>query len=173
MRTLSAPRELASRSGLSSIEIRIERIPMVLKDETWPLADTPDRIATAIQHYCAGCGLDYETERMFVVLLSTRRRILSIQEVSTGTLDTLLVHPREIFRAAIVANASAIVLSHLHPSGDPAPSEGDVRVTRELFRAGQLLKIELLDHVVVANPTLLQPGARGWSSLRELGYFYN
>ncbi len=85
--------------------------------------------------------------------------------VSTGTLDTLLVHAREVFRAAIVAAASAVVLMHNHPSGEPEPSEADIRVTRDLIRAGQLLKIEVLDHVIV--------GAAKHCSLRCLGYFYS
>jgi len=80
-----------------------------------------------------------------------------------GTLDTLLVHPREVFRAAIVASAAAIVLMHNHPSGEPQPSEADIKVTRDLIRAGQLLKVEVLDHVIVGNPT--------HCSLRQLGYF--
>jgi len=90
--------------------------------------------------------------------------------VSIGTLDTILVHPREIFRPAIVANAAAIVLAHNHPSGDPSPSEADIKMTRDIIRAGQLLKIELLDHVVVgtASPERSKP----YVSMRELGYLF-
>jgi len=86
--------------------------------------------------------------------------------VSTGTLDTILVHPREAFKIAIALSASAIVLAHNHPSGDPSPSEADIRVTRDLIRAGQLLKIEVLDHVIVGF-------AGQFTSLRTLGYFYS
>ena len=74
-----------------------------------------------------------------------------------------MVHPREIFRLAIMASASAIVLMHNHPSNETTPSEADIKVTRDLIRAGQLLKIEILDHVVVGN--------FNHTSLRELGYF--
>jgi DNA repair protein RadC len=102
-------------------------------------------------------------ENFAVLLLNTRRKLISFQIVSTGTLDTILVHPREVFRAAILQNASGIVLMHNHPSGDPSPSEADVKVTRDLIRAGQLLKIEVLDHVIIGESR---------SSLRELGYFY-
>jgi len=80
-----------------------------------------------------------------------------------GTLDTILVHPREVFRLALTAAAAAIVLAHNHPSGDPSPSEADVKVTRDLIRAGQLLKIEVLDHIIIGQPR--------FCSLRELGYF--
>jgi DNA repair protein RadC len=80
-----------------------------------------------------------------------------------GTMDTLLTHPREVFRAAIIASAHSIIIMHNHPSGDPTPSEADIKVTRDLQRAGQLVKIEVLDHVIVGTP-----GKH--SSLRTLGY---
>jgi hypothetical protein len=79
------------------------------------------------------------------------------------TLDTILVHPREVFRVAIVAAAAAIVVMHNHPSGEPEPSEADIRVTRDLIRAGQLLKIDLCDHVIMGHGKHV--------SLRSLGYF--
>jgi DNA repair protein RadC len=91
-------------------------------------------------------------------------------KISQGTLDTLLVHPREVFKPAIAANAAAIVLVHNHPSGDPTPSEADIKVTRDLIRAGQLLKIEVLDHIIIGRKTQERP--KDYSSLRELGYFY-
>jgi DNA repair protein RadC len=81
-----------------------------------------------------------------------------------GTLDTLLAHPREIFRTAIAAAASAILVMHNHPSGEPEPSEADIRLTRDLIRAGQLLRIDVLDHVIVGQPT--------HCSLKDLGFFY-
>ena len=84
-------------------------------------------------------------------------------------LDSLLVHPREVFKTAIAANASALVLVHNHPSGDPTPSEADIRATRDLIRAGQLLKIEVLDHVILGRRTA--ENGRDYVSLRELGYF--
>ena len=105
-----------------------------------------------------------ECECFVVLLLNTRRRVKGHQLVTVGTMDTLLVHAREVFRTAIVCSASAIALTHNHPSGDPTPSEADVKVTRDLIRAGQLLKIEVLDHVII--------GATTHSSLRALGYFY-
>ena len=92
-----------------------------------------------------------EVENFQVVLLNTRRRLIRVEQISQGTLDTILVHPREVFKAAIVAGASAIVLAHNHPSGDPSPSEADIKVTRDLIRAGQLLKIEVLDHIILGT----------------------
>jgi len=96
-------------------------------------------------------------------MLNTRRRVKGHQLISIGTLDTILVHPRGVFRGAIVAAAAAVVIMHNHPSGEAQPSEADIKVTRDLIRAGQLLKIEVLDHVIMGNP--------GHCSLREVGYF--
>jgi DNA repair protein RadC len=110
-------------------------------------------------------------EHFQVVLLNTRRRLIRVERISQGTLDTILVHPREVFKSAISANASAIILAHNHPSGDPTPSEADVKVTRDLIRAGQLLKIEVLDHVIIGRATEQRP--KDYVSLRELGYFYS
>ena len=84
--------------------------------------------------------------------------------LTIGSMDTILVHAREVFRAAIIAAASAIILMHNHPSGDAGPSEADIKVTRDLIRAGQLLKLEVLDHIIVGHGT--------WVSLRQSGYFY-
>jgi DNA repair protein RadC len=93
-----------------------------------------------------------------------------VEEISQGLLDTLLVHPREVFRAAIMANAAAVILVHNHPSGDPTPSDADIKVTRDLIRAGQLLKIEVVDHVIIGRAS--EERAKDYSSLKELGLFY-
>ena len=133
-----------------------------------PMLDTPEKIAALLRE-----ELRLQTvESLIVVLLNTRRRLIKYVRVADGTLDTLLVHPREVYRTAISANAAAIVLVHSHPSGgDPTPSNADVKVTRDLIRAGQLLKIELLDHVIIGRQTTERP--KDFSSLRELGYFYS
>jgi DNA repair protein RadC len=131
-----------------------------------PLLDTPERIADLLREQVRNLN----AEQFLVVLLNTRRRLVKIERISQGTLDTILVHARDVFRSAITANAAAIVLVHNHPSGDPSPSEADIKVTRDLIRAGQLLKIELLDHVILGRAT--QERAKDYASLRELGYFY-
>jgi DNA repair protein RadC len=132
-----------------------------------PVLDQPEAIATLMREDCR-----LRTVETFqIVLLNTRRRLIRVEQVSDGTLDTLLVHPREVFKAAIAANAAALVLVHNHPSGDPSPSEADIKVTRDLIRAGQLLKIEILDHVILGRATAERP--KDWASLRELGYFFS
>jgi DNA repair protein RadC len=131
-----------------------------------PLLDTPDRVADLLREQ----NRLYDVERFQVLLVNTRRRLIRVELLSQGTLDTVLVHPRDVFKLAIVANASAVILAHNHPSGDPAPSEADLKVTRDLIRAGQLLKIDVLDHIILGRRSANRN--QDYVSLRELGYFY-
>ena len=110
-----------------------------------------------------------DVESLVCLVLNTRRDILGHFTVATGLLDTILCHPREVYRPAIVANAAAVIVMHNHPSGDATPSEADIKVTRDLIRAGQLLKIELCDHVIMGTATAERPAHQ---SLRALGYFF-
>lgn len=142
------------------------RMAAELRTES-PVLDNPDAIARLLRDEFRLNPV----ETFKAVLLNTRRRLIRIEDISNGTLDTILVHPREVFRAAIAANASAMVLVHNHPSGDPSPSEADIKITRDLIRAGQLLKIEVLDHVILGAAT--EERRQDYSSLRELGYFYS
>ena len=143
----------------------------VLRDEL-KQCDTPELAANHWKELIENSiSHNKDVESFHVLLLNTRRRVIAHQLVATGTLDTILVHPREVFKIAIVANAAAIIFMHNHPSGDPTPSEADIKVTRDLIRAGQLLKIEVLDHVIMGLPAKDNP--KDYSSLRELGYFYS
>ena len=131
-----------------------------------PVLDTPDAVASLMREETRLRN----AEVFQVLLLNTRRRLVGEPiKISDGTLDTILVHPREVFRPAIAASAAALVLVHNHPSGDPTPSEADIKVTRDLIRAGQLLKIEVLDHVILGRATQERP--KDYVSLRELGYW--
>lgn len=128
--------------------------------------NTPDKVAAYWKlHIATNPYFDSERECLAVILVNTRRRAKGHQVVSIGTLDTLLVSPTSVFRLAIVTSATAIVIAHNHPSGDPSPSEADIKVTRDLIRAGQVLKVEVLDHVVIGRPN--------FTSLRANGYFYS
>lgn len=127
--------------------------------------ETPDHAAEYWRmHIASHPYFDPERECLVVLFLNVRKRVKGHHLVTIGLMDTLLVHPREVFRAAIVTSAASIILMHNHPSGDSSPSDADIKVTRDLIRAGQLLKIEVTDHIVMGNPNR--------SSLRELGYFY-
>ncbi|GAA0442407.1 DNA repair protein RadC [Lentibacillus halophilus] len=115
-------------------------------------------------------GADYIMEEMrglnqehFVVLfLNTKNQIIHRQTMFIGSLNASIVHPREIFREAVKRSAASIICAHNHPSGDPAPSQEDVHVTRRLVESGKMIGIDLLDHLVI--------GDRKFVSLKEKGY---
>lgn len=90
-------------------------------------------------------------EVFLAVFVTTKHSLIGFHEVSRGTLDATHAHPREIFRAAFLANAAGVILAHNHPSGDPTPSPDDVALTCRLRQAGEILGVEVLDHVIVAE----------------------
>lgn len=107
-------------------------------------------------------------EQARVVLLDAKLRLIAVEHVTTGTLDQTLLHAREVFAPAIARRAYAIVLAHNHPSGDPTPSESDIRITRALREASKVLDIPFLDHVIVGLPSSAFP--EGWFSFKAAGY---
>lgn len=102
------------------------------------------------------------TETFFALYLDAKGRLLHERTISSGTLTSSLVHPREVFTPALLHRAAALVVAHNHPSGDPEPSSEDRAATRRLHRAGRLLGIELLDHVVIARTGFVSFLERGW-----------
>lgn len=128
-----------------------------------PIIEKPQLVADLVRD-----ELRLRSEERFVaLLLNTRHRLIRVETISTGTLDASLVHPRELFRPAITANAAAIIVVHNHPSGDPTPSSADIQVTREIVKAGALLKIPVLDHVIIGKSSASQ--LKDYASLQELG----
>ena len=105
-------------------------------------------------------GLD--REHFLALHLDSRHRVLAVETVSVGTLNASLVHPREVFRAAIALQAAAVLVAHNHPSGCPQPSADDLELTRRLARCGNLLGIELLDHLVVGDGEVVSIREHGW-----------
>ena len=105
---------------------------------------------------------DADRETCMAMLLDTRHRLLDSVTVSVGTLDHTFMSPREIFRDALLANAAAVLVAHNHPSGDPEPSRDDIAVTARLVKAGGVVGIDLLDHLVI--------GHRAWTSLARRGH---
>lgn len=106
---------------------------------------------------------DEEQEHFIVLCLNTKNEIIARKTISIGTLDQAIVHPRDVFRFAIKSNAARIIAVHNHPSGNPEPSENDKTVTKRLIRSGDILGIEVLDHIIVGNDSYV--------SLRERGLF--
>ncbi len=127
--------------------------------------NTPPKVVD----YMAGAFDDSPLQESFyIVCLNRKNRPLCRHRISLGTVSGTLVHPREVFRVAVLASASAIVAVHNHPSGDPAPSAADVQVTRQLREAAKTMQIDLLDHVIIGTKED-DPTARGYHSFREAG----
>ena len=122
-----------------------------------PRLNSPRQLA---QHLLPQYGAGV-VERFGIVMLDTKHRLLRITIVSVGSLDTTVVHPREVFREAASASAAAIVLFHNHPSGDPAPSSDDLALTARMVQAGEVMGIDVVDHLILADQryfSLLETG---------------
>lgn len=104
-----------------------------------------------------------DREHFIVVLLDVKNRIIGLNEVSVGSLSMSIVHPREVFKPAILSNAAGIVLAHNHPSGDPAPSQEDKAVTIRMREVGEVMGIRVLDHIVLGD------GTNGYFSFLDSG----
>ncbi|PKB79950.1 MAG: hypothetical protein BZY88_10715 [SAR202 cluster bacterium Io17-Chloro-G9] len=146
--------ELCSQRGLSeakacqllaALELG-KRLVSLAPQERVPL-NSPEDVANLISAEMSSL----EQEHLRVLLLNTRHELLGIREIYSGNVSSAVVRVAEVFRPAIRDNAPFIIVAHNHPSGDPAPSEDDVKVTRDLVAAGKLLGVEVLDHVVIGD----------------------
>lgn len=126
--------------------------------------DSPDNVVLYFQPMAVGL----EVEKFWVISLNRKNRPIGWKEVTSGTASSCLVHPREVFREAIREGASAVIAVHNHPSGDPAPSREDIRVTRQLREASLTVGIELLDHIVLGQKEI-DPHGLGYYSFQENG----
>ena len=102
-------------------------------------------------------------EYFLALLLDTRNQLIKVAEISVGSLDSSIVHPREVFKEAISASAAAVILAHNHPSGDAEASPDDIELTKRLAEAGELVGIDVLDHIII--------GGKNYSSLKRKGLF--
>lgn len=159
--TPKAKPKARTRDYYGAIEIKAT-ILKVMEPVTDKYARTPPEIAD----YCADMR-DASQEMFVVVCLNTRNRIIDRVMISLGIQDSSLVHPREVFRPAILKSAAAVVLVHNHPSGDPSASAEDIKITRQLVQAGQIIGIRVLDHVILGRPE--GDNQKGFLSLRECG----
>ncbi len=146
--------QLAAAFGLAS---RLARETLVRQR-----LDTPELI-----HALLGAEMRaLSRESLRVVLLDTKFHLMRVEEISQGSLNESLAHPREIFKPALIYSAFAVILVHNHPSGDPAPSSADHQLTRRLQQAAELLQIRLLDHVIIGSN---DNGRQPYFSFREAG----
>jgi DNA repair protein RadC len=105
-------------------------------------------------------------ESLRVILLDTRYHLIRVEEVSLGSVNESIAHPRDVFRPAVISSAYAVIVVHNHPSGDASPSQTDHSLTRRLAEAAELLQIKLLDHIVIGAPSETSPG---YFSFKEAG----
>jgi len=121
-------------------------IPLLVREETNKRLTTPEDISELCKEM-----KDYAQEVFVVVLLDGKNKLITKTVVTQGLLDATMVHPREIFRMAIERSASALILVHNHPSGDPTPSAEDLRITKQLIQAGKIIDIKVLDHLIIGH----------------------
>ena len=105
---------------------------------------------------------DLDREQFIIACLNTKNEPTNISVVAVGTINKAIVHPREVFKTAILSNAANVIAFHNHPSGDTEPSQQDIQLTNRLYEAGELLGIKLLDHLIIGDGT--------FTSLKEKGY---
>lgn len=129
--------------SLEVIKVKSGRYPLEKK------ISSPDDL---YETFKAVLKMDCQAEEIFAIIaLDTKFKIVGIFEVSRGTLNSALIHPREVFKRAFAVNAHAIALAHNHPSGDPAPSQEDIKLTKRLVESGTILGIQVVDHVIVGD----------------------
>lgn len=148
---------------MSKIQVSFERV--VLVKEKVGRYELPRKISNPDQVYKAITvitSVEGEAQEVFgVLILNIKNKIVAVHEISRGTLNGSMVHPREVFKPAVLHNAAAIICFHNHPSGDPEPSRDDIETTKRLVEAGKIMGIEVLDHIIV--------GDERYTSLKERG----
>lgn len=122
-----------------------------------PSVKTPDEVVSLVKSRLRG----KKKEHFLVLLLDTRGQLIKTAEISVGSLDSSIVHPREVFKEAISVSAASVIFVHNHPSGDPEPSEDDIKLTKRLAQAGEIMGIDVLDHVIVGDKNYLSLKRRG------------
>ena len=161
---LGGPERLQSLSGVGpSLALRLwaaHEVGRRSQRVTWNCRE-PFRSARQVHEHLLRRWVDENREHFCLLMLDVRHRLIRDCVISIGSLTASIVHPREVFRPAVIGAAAAVILAHNHPSGDPQPSDEDLRVTQRLFRCGQWLGIPVLDHVIC--------GRGDWCSLRETG----
>jgi DNA repair protein RadC len=155
--------ELANIKGVGKVKaIQVvaalefgRRASMIQSDERPQITKAADaaQLVTDMRHL--------QQEQIRVILLDSSRRVIAVPTVYIGTVNTSVLRVSEIYREAILRNSPAVIMVHNHPSGQPMPSPEDINLTRTLLAAGELLDIQLIDHLIIAQD--------GWKSLRELG----
>ncbi len=122
-----------------------------------PVVKTPDEVVAVVRGRLKG----KKKEHFLALLLDTRNRLIKVAEISIGSLDSSIVHPREVFKEAISASAASVIFVHNHPSGDPEASEDDIKLTKRLAEVGEIVGIDVLDHIIVGDNDYLSLKGKG------------
>jgi len=122
-----------------------------------PLVKTPEDVTGVVGRRLR----DKKKEHFLALLLDSRNRLIKVSEVSIGSLDTSIVHPREVFKEALSVSAASVIFVHNHPSGDLTPSEDDIKLSKRLAQAGEIIGIDVLDHIIVAGKSSLSLKRQG------------
>jgi len=148
---------------MKRIQVSFERV--VLVKEKAGRYELPTAITNPEDAYKAITtitNVQEEAQEVFgILILNTKHKIVAVHEISRGTLNSSMVHPREVFKPAVLHNAAAIVCFHNHPSGDPEPSQDDIDFTKRLARAGEIMGIRILDHIIVGDDRYVPLKDRG------------
>ena len=132
------------------------RLDAVVNEKARPILRSPEEVAAEVRSQLKG----KKKEHFVVLCLDTRNRLINHKLVSVGSLDTSIVHPREVFNEAITSRAASVIFAHNHPSGDPEPSKEDVELTRRLAKAGEIMGIDVLDHIIICDKSYMSLKAR-------------
>ena len=124
-----------------------KRLEADVDEKPQPVLKSPEDVAAVMRSKLKG----KKKEHFWVICLDTRNRLIDDKLVSIGSLDTSIVHPREVFKEAVSSSAASVIFVHNHPSGDPEPSNEDVELTKRLVKAGEIIGIDVLDHVIVCD----------------------
>lgn len=156
IQTLFGPEEITTKPrSIKFKQIKAVYETLTIQEDIGDYLAPGARFTSPVQIFNTFSFLTNETKEYFFTLhLDGKNRIVCIDQVSVGSLNQSIVHPREVFKTALLSSAAAIILIHNHPSGDPAPSREDREITRRLKEAGELLGIRILDHMIVGDTYL-------------------
>lgn len=143
------------KKQIYGLEVRVQLVKES-NNVKGPRINSPQNVYNLVEHL-----KDSDREQFLTICLNTKNEVLSIETTAIGTLTANLVHPREVFKTAVLQNAAGIIIVHNHPSGDTVPSEDDVKITKRLCECSKIMDIQLLDHVIVGNGS--------FKSLKEMG----
>jgi DNA repair protein RadC len=137
-------------TGAAQYQVPVYKVQLVKEDSISSdisSIDQPSQVAAMVMDDLR----NEDREKFMIVMLNTKNKVIGFNLVSMGTLNASIVHPREVFKPAIIAGAGSVILIHNHPSGDPSPSQEDIEVTKRMVASGDVLGITVRDHLVIGD----------------------